>query len=170
MKRSSKNLQKSPVKPTREQIYKQWIVEQLDKHNVRVHRWRKFDWDETYYAYFDSRRVKIPIPECRYSLLIALHEIGHIVKGERTYGYLAEYHAEKWALHTAKSEYGITYKRYEQSAKVYVYTHLLEDIIIQHLPIKKIKPKVLKWIGVTIPKIERDVLKLKIARDRRLSK
>jgi hypothetical protein len=159
MKKSTESLLKKQAQMNKKP-YIDWVKSELKRHDVRVHRWRKFNWEETYFAYFDSRRVSIPIPECKYSLLIALHEIGHIVKGERLYAYLAEYQAEKWAMETAQSKYGITYKKYENSAKEYVYQHLLEDVVFRMLPLNKIQRKVLKWIGVTIPKIRRDALKV----------
>jgi hypothetical protein len=93
-------------------------------------------------------------------MLIALHEVGHIVKGERLYAYLAEYQAEKWAISTAATKYGIVSKKYEKSARDYVYQHLLEDVVFRQLPLSKIKKTVLKWIGVTIQKIRKDALRL----------
>ena len=165
MKKSTKSLLKSAEETTKKP-YIGWIKDELKLHSIRVHKWGKFDWDETYYAYFDSRRVYIPIPECTTSLFIALHEIGHIVKGERVYGYLAEYQAEQWALQRARIKYKIISKTYEDSARRYVYEHLLEDVVYRLLPIKKIQKKVIKWIGVTPEKIRKDALKL----CRRLSK
>ncbi len=161
MKRSSRKLQKSLETQNRIGVYKRWVTEQLDKHGIKVHRWCKFDWDETYYAYFDSRRVKIPIPECTTSLLIALHEIGHIVRGDRMYTYLSEYHAEQWAINTAKSAYNIQSKKYEQSAKIYVYNHLLDDVAYRHLNPNRVRAAILKWIGVTVNKLQSDAKKLK---------
>jgi hypothetical protein len=136
--------------------YEKWIKDELKENKVRVHRWGKFHEDETYYAYFDSRRVYIPRPECTYSLLIALHEIGHLVKGNHKYGYIAEYKAEMWAMDTALSKYRIKNKKYEISSKAYVYENLLEDIVFRLLPIHKIQKRIIKWIGVSPRKVKKD--------------
>jgi hypothetical protein len=159
MKKSSRDLLKR-LAATNKKPYVQWIRDELTEHDVRVHRWGEFNWEETYYAYFDSRRVFIPAPQCKYSMLIALHEVGHIVKGERLYAYLAEYQAEKWAISTGAKKYGIVSKKYESSARDYVYQHLLEDVVFRQLPLTKIKKNVLKWIGVTTRKIRKDALRL----------
>ena len=159
MRKYTKSLLKS-VEETTDKPYIGWVKDELKLNNVRVHKWGKFDWDETYYAYFDSRRVYIPIPECKTSLFIALHEIGHIVKGERLYGYLAEYQAEQWAIQVARDKYNIISKTYENSARKYVYDHILEDVVYRLLPIKRIQKKVMKWIGVTPEKIQKDALKV----------
>lgn len=159
MKKSSRDLLRK-LAATNKKPYIQWIRDELTEHDVRVHRWREFNWEETYWAYFDSRRVSIPVPQCKYSMLIALHEVGHIVKGERLYAYLAEYQAEKWAISTAANKYGFVSKKYESSARDYVYQHLLEDVVFRQLPLTKIKKNVLKWIGVTTQKIRKDALRL----------
>jgi hypothetical protein len=140
--------------------YEKWIKHELKIHKVRVHKWGKFNENETYYAYFNSRRVFIPIPECTYSLLIALHEIGHLVKGNHIYGYIAEYKAEMWAMSTALKKFKIKDIKYEISSKKYIYETLLEDIVFRLLPISKIHKSVIKWIGTTPNKIKKDAINL----------
>lgn len=136
--------------------YEKWIKDELKENKVRVHRWGEFNEDEIYYAYFDSRRVYIPHPKCTYSMLIALHEIGHLVRGNHKYGYIAEYEAEMWAMNTALKKYKIKNKKYEMSSKAYVYENLLEDIVFRSLPICKIQKRIIKWIGISPHKIKRD--------------
>jgi hypothetical protein len=138
--------------------YEKWIRNELKENKIRVHRWGEFNDDETYYAYFESRRVYIPRPICTYSLLIALHEIGHLVRGNHKYGYIAEYEAEMWAINTALKKYNIKNKKYETSSKVYVYENLLEDIVFRFLPLHKIQKRIIKWIGVSLHKIKKDVI------------
>ena len=138
--------------------YEKWIKDELKENKVRVHKWGEFNDDETYYAYFESRRVYIPRPICSYSFLISLHEIGHLVKGNNKYGYIAEYEAEIWAISTASGKYQIKDRKYEMSSKVYVYETLLEDIVFRLLPIHEIQKQIIKWIGVSLFKIKKDAI------------
>jgi len=136
-----------------------WIKNELKQHNVRVHRWGEFnnDDDEIYYAYFNSRRVYIPIPKCDHSFLISLHELGHIVTGNDFYGHIAEYNAERWAINLAKKKYKIKNEEYEESAKDYVYEHLIEDIACRFFNYKLLDPKIKRWINVNKKDLFEDV-------------
>jgi hypothetical protein len=138
--------------------YEKWIKDELKENKVRVHRWGEFNENEIYYAYFDSRRVYIPRPKCSYSMLIALHEIGHLVKGNHIYGHVAEYEAEKWAINTAYKKYNIQDEAFELVGKEYIYNSLLEDITFRKFPIDKIQKRILKWINKTPDTVKTDVI------------
>jgi len=127
--------------------YTRYVKEQLATTNTRVRRW--LDWDPDgvgYEAYYDTRRVSIPKPVCDWSFLVCLHEIGHISTGDRQYGYLAEYNAEKWAIKRAYKQYDIAHYLYELDAKEYVKAHVNDDIKHHKLGLYDIKPYVLSWI------------------------
>jgi hypothetical protein len=151
LKEKFERIEKQNKKP-----YIKWIKDELKKYNVRVHRWGEFIDDEIFYAYFDSRRVYIPIPECDYSFTLALHEIGHILLGNNKYGHIAEYNAEIWCLELAKEKYNIYDEEYELTAKEYVYEEILKDIIYQCLPPTKINPQILKWLETNPKTIKSD--------------
>lgn len=128
--------------------YKRLVKEQLAVTNTKVRRW--VEWDPTncvdYEAYYETRKVSIPIPVCDWSFLVCLHEIGHISTGDRLYSYLAEYNAEKWAIKRAFSGYDIACKEYELDAKEYVKAHIDSDIRVHKLGLTDIRPYVLEWI------------------------
>lgn len=142
--------------------YVNWIKDELKLHKIRVHKWGKFSEHETYYAYFDSRRVYIPVPKCDFSFLVALHEIGHLVVGNDFYGHIAEYNAEEWALQTAKTKYGIISEEYEESGKNYVYEQLIEDIAYRFFNYSNLNLKIKRWINIPKKYIINDAEKLKI--------
>lgn len=130
--------------------YLGWVKEQLDLTKVRVRKWVEWNPDsDAYEAFFDGRSVIVPIPVDEWSFLVCLHEIGHISSGDRTYSYLREYNAEKWAMKRAKEAYGIENLDYELDGKWYVTSHLLQDLFYTELTIKKVKPYVLEWLGHT---------------------
>lgn len=117
------------------------------------------DWkpDNLYEAFPDSRRVVIPIPECDWSFLVALHEIGHVSTGERTHTYLSEYNAERWAIARAKESYGIYSQDYVDDAKEYVKLHLINNLMYSRLKIDKVKAYVLDWLGTTAANINSEI-------------
>lgn len=128
--------------------YKAWLQAQLKLTKVKVHRWLPWcpEGDQGYQAFISTRRVNIPIPECDWSFLVGLHEIGHVSTGERLYSHLMEYNAERWAIKRAKQSYGIECPEYVVDAKEYVKFHLLQDIACTDFSIDKVKPYVLDWL------------------------
>ena len=140
--------------------YVYWVKDELKKNRIRVQRWGKFSPHEIYYAYFQSRRVYIPIPECDFSFMVSLHEIGHIVSGDSFYGHIAEYNAERWAIHRAKVKYGIINESFEESGKDYIYEQLIEDIIFRSFDYKKLDPNIKRWLKIPQKTILRDARQL----------
>jgi hypothetical protein len=140
--------------------YVSWIKDELKGNKIKVHKWGKFSQDETYYAYFDSRKVYIPVPECEVSFLVSLHEIGHIVLGNSFYGHIAEYNAERWAIHRAKVRYGMISEEFEKSGKNYVYEQLIEDIVYRSFDHKQLDPNIKRWLKVPQKLIVRDAEEL----------
>jgi hypothetical protein len=136
------------MKKKEENQYLSWVKDELKQHNIRVHRWGEFKEDEIYYAYFDTRRVYIPVPKCDYSFLVSLHEIGHIVSGDSFYGHIAEYNAERWAIHRAKVNYGIISQSFEESGKEYIYENLIEDMVFREFNYEQLDPNIKRWIKV----------------------
>ena len=137
--------------------YKDIIKKEVKKRGIRVLRWHKPGSVGTYEAYFDSRSVRVPEPQDDYHFLICLHEIGHLVTGERMYSYLMEYNAEQWAMKRGKEVYGVVDSIYEVDAKEYVVRCLVADIVARGLKVHQIKQKVLDWIGITHKEVQ-DVL------------
>jgi hypothetical protein len=141
--------------------YNKWLKEQLSITKTKVHRW--FVWDEdadVYQAYIESRRVAIPTPECDWSFLVCLHEIGHVSTGYRLHSYLMEYNAEKWAIKRAKEAYDIYLDEYVLDAKQYVKMHLVENLLFSELKVDKVKPYVLSWLDETPKSIADHIIKL----------
>ena len=88
-----------------------------------------------------------------------MHEIGHIVKGERDYAYMQEYVAEQYAI--AKCiKHGYYTKEIGESAKRYVYEHMVQDCVIRVLPIDRISKAALSWTGRTEEQLRRRSLQL----------
>ena len=135
--------------------YKAWLQAQLKLTKVNVQRWLPWnpEGDQGYQAYIHSRRVNIPIPECDWSFLVGLHEIGHVSTGDRLYSHLMEYNAERWAIRRGKEAYGIVCPAYELDAKEYVKYHLIKDLAFSELKLKQVKPYVLDWIETDIKDI-----------------
>jgi hypothetical protein len=126
------------------------LREQLKLTNTRVRKWVKWNPDSCEYeAFFHTRQVVVPVPDCEWSFLVGLHEIGHISTGPRLFTYLSEYNAEKWAIRRAKEQYGIVNEEYIQDAKNYVCNHLVNDLLQSYLSLDNVKPYVLDWIGLS---------------------
>jgi hypothetical protein len=142
--------------------YEAFIKDELKKHKIRVHKWGKFNENETYWAYFNSRRVYIPVPECSYSLLLSLHEIGHLVMGNHIYGHIAEYKAEMWAIRTAFERFNIKNEEYESTGRNYIYENILEDIMVRKMEIDEISKPIMKWVKTTPTKIKKSIIKYKL--------
>jgi hypothetical protein len=140
------------------------VREHLNYHMIGVRKWmpyrgRRSSRDVVYEAFIDVEQVSIPIPVDRYSFYVCMHEIGHIVKGERSYGYQQEYVAEQYAI--AKCiKYGYLTKEIEESAKRYVYEHLVQDLVIRNLPIDRVSDVVVAWTGRTKEQARKRALRL----------
>ena len=140
------------------------VRDHLDYHMIKVRKWlpyngRRTSRDVVYEAFIDVNQVSIPIPTDRYSFYVCMHEIGHIVKGERNYAYMQEYVAEQYAI--AKCiKHGYYTKEIGESAKRYVYEHMVQDCVIRVLPIDSISKAALSWTGRTEEQLRRRALRL----------
>ena len=140
------------------------VREHLGYHTIRVRKWmpyngRRTSRDVVYEAFIDSEQVSIPIPIDRYSFYVCMHEIGHVVKGDRAYGYQQEYVAEQYAI--AKCiRYGYLTKEIEESAKRYVYEHLIQDLVLRNLPLERVSDVVVQWTGRTKEQARKRALRL----------
>ena len=140
------------------------VRDHLDYHMIKVRKWlpyngRRTSRDVVYEAFIDVNQVSIPIPTDRYSFYVCMHEIGHIVKGERDYAYMQEYVAEQYAI--AKCiKHGYYTKEIGESAKRYVYEHMVQDCVIRVLPIDRISKAALSWTGRTEEQLRRRSLQL----------
>lgn len=143
-------------------LYKDWVKNELKITNTKVRKWLEWipEGDNGYQAFIESRRVNIPIPQCDWSFMVALHEIGHVSTGYRMHSYLMEYNAERWAIKRAKKTYNIESADYIQDAKEYVKDHLLENLLFSDLDINKVKPYVLEWIGETKLSISQQIIQM----------
>jgi hypothetical protein len=125
----------------------------LNKHGIRVKEWYPHysandnhpDPNKrcvTYWADFHNHAVCIPVPVDDYSFYLAMHEIGHIVKGDGYWSHKIEYTAEQWAL-----------------AKRYVRYHIYNDVAFHGYPTKNISNRILKWLNLTPSKIAHSAAK-----------
>ena len=139
--------------------YLNWFRNELNTVNCKVAKW--IDWDpdsSEYFANIEMRKVTVPIPECEWSFLVALHELGHVSTGYRLYSYLTEFNAELWAVKRAKDLYSIDNEDYIEDAKRYVKRHLVEDLLFSDLLLQDVKPYVLKWLDETPTSIAQTIV------------
>lgn len=128
--------------------YLNWVRKELKLVQCKVRRWYSWSHDKTYWAEPDTRSLWLPIPECEFSFMVCLHEIGHVDSGLRQHEYLSEYNAERWAIKRA-TRYGVTNKKYEVEAKRYVRRVLYSNMIHDGISHMVVKPHVLRWIGTS---------------------
>ncbi len=136
----------------------------LNKYGIRVRKWmpyrgKRTSRDVVYEAFYDDHSVNIPVPVDRYSFYVCMHEIGHLVKGDRIYGYTQEYVAEQYAI-AKLIKYGYYTKEIEESARRYVYEHLIQDLVIRNLNPSKVSTKVIEWTGRTKEQARKRALRL----------
>lgn len=127
--------------------YEKIIRSEIRKRKIRVQKWCTEEPENSYEAYISTRVVRIPKPVDSFHFHVCLHEIGHVVTGERLYGYLQEYNAEKWAIERAEY-YGLIDEDYIRDAKVYVLKHCITDVMLHGLKHTQIRKYVLDWIGL----------------------
>jgi hypothetical protein len=145
---------KSRLRQVNHLPYLGWVREQLCTTKSSVRRW--VDWNpdlDHYEAFYHTRQVTIPVPECEWSFLVCLHEIGHLSTGDRSHSYLSEYNAEQWAIKRAYERYGVHCPSYIEDAKRYVHSHILQNVLYYGLQVEKIKPYVLDWVGITAEQV-----------------
>ena len=137
----------------------------LNRYNITVRKWLPYNDRRSslrnviYEAYFHTNQVAIPVPVDRYSFYVCMHEIGHLVRGDRQYGYVMEYVAERWAIDRCH-RHGYYTKEIERAAKAYVYRALLEDVVFRVHPVNTLRKDILNWVGHTHKHVRRDSTKL----------
>lgn len=141
----------------------------LSKHGIKVKEWyphytSKDDHPDpsqryiTYFANIESNSVCIPVPVDDYSFYLAMHEIGHIVKGEGYWSHKMEYYAEQWAL--AKCiKYGYYSEKFEAEAKEYVLCHMCNDVLLYGYDAEKVSKRMLEWVKMTPKKLRNRAVK-----------
>ncbi|MBL8991079.1 MAG: hypothetical protein JNJ48_05815 [Phycisphaerae bacterium] len=91
-------------KPGAQDAYDRVVREMLERHRVRVRRWRTsmsgMAWEVRYADGSVARLIEAPRPKGPMSAAVFLHEIGHHAIGFNTYKprCLEEYHAWRWSL------------------------------------------------------------------------
>lgn len=130
--------------------FKRLIQKETQKRSIRISKWitNPIEYQHVYEACYETRTIRIPLPIDEYHFIVCLHEIGHLVKGDRKYSYLAEYHAERWAIERAK-KYGVVSAEYEASAKEYILRHIITNTISSDLRVNKIRKEVLAYLNMT---------------------
>jgi Zn-dependent peptidase ImmA (M78 family) len=121
------------------------IVKRLSKkHKIKVvHKFK----GESGTAFYKERKVNVPKHLDNYEkALVCLHEIGHIVNGDKEPAYYDEYLAERFAIRTGK-KYGIVSPKYERGAGFYVMWHIANDIKKDDLKLSKIKRSAIKFVS-----------------------
>lgn len=97
-----------------------------------------------------ERVIKIPEKcDTAKKLLVAFHEIGHVVYASKRYKYPYEYEydAEQYALNLARALQCIkkrSIESYERDARHYVLRYINSD---KKLPIKEVKKEIVDWIN-----------------------
>lgn len=91
-------------KPGAQDAYDRVVRDMLERHRVRVRRWRSsmsgMAWEVRYADGSVARLIEAPRPKGPMSAAVFLHEIGHHAIGFNTYKprCLEEYHAWRWSL------------------------------------------------------------------------
>jgi len=132
-------------------VYINILNKYINKYNIVVKKYYK-----TLNATFDSdfeSVINIPYPDTKYKLLVALHEVGHIVKKQSKHSYLTEYDAEMFAIHECKL-HDIICDEYESDAKHYVFKHLIYEINNNLIEYEEIDINILKWLSININDIK----------------
>lgn len=146
------------IKAKKSKYYNQ-VRSLLDRHGIRVRGWHDYDEVDAYWADFDQHSVKLPIPNCNWSLYVCFHEIGHLVTGSRQYSYLQEYHAEKYALSQVEKLQLKGFATMVKNGKKYVLQNLLQDIIFHQLNPNTVRKEVRAWLGITPKRLKRLALR-----------
>ena len=156
------------LKEAESKPYYPYIRKLLTRHNIKVKKWVKFDEGsgQVFHTEIEERRVLLPIPVCSESAYICLHEIGHVVKGDRHWLYLAEYHAEQYAIDKGMQLGLPKISMHIKLAHKYVLENLLEDVLFKNLNPNAVRREVRAWLGVTPTKIK----KLALAKARKILK
>ncbi len=111
-------------------------------------------------SWVPDRHIKIPQLKGIIELMVALHEIGHIVKGNIEPKCVEEYQVELWAVMTAK-KLNIDVEPYLRMSMAYVLRNIAEchnegRINIDYLPedikkyVKLIEPNLSSWKGFSV--------------------
>ncbi len=133
----------------------------LDRHNIVVKKWVKFEKDtgQVFHTDIEERRVLLPIPVCSESAYICLHEIGHVVKGDRKYVYLSEYHAEQYAIKWGEKMKLPRLTTHIKVAHKYVFDNLMEDVLFRQLDPNAVRREVRSWLGASPSLIKKKALR-----------
>lgn len=133
----------------------------LDRHNIVVKKWVKFEKDtgQVFHTDIEERRVLLPIPVCSESAYICLHEIGHVVKGDRKYVYLSEYHAEQYAMKWGEKMKLPQLAKHIKYAHKYVLDNLMEDVLFRQLDPNAVRREVRAWLGMSPTLIKKKALR-----------
>ena len=79
-------------------IAEQHLKKLLKHYKIKVYQWSVGPNGK---AYYDLKQIKIPHPTDIQRFCVAMHEIGHVVKGKSSKLYRSEYNAEMFALEQA---------------------------------------------------------------------
>ena len=139
---------------TKSDFYMAVIRYYLNKHDIRVKKWFKSLNAARYYAYQDTKTVGIPLPNSRLAFLICLHEIGHIVEGEKKFGFYNEYVAEMFVI-TEAAKWEVDTISYERNAKQYVKKFLVNDWNRGRINIDNINFDVEMWLELDYNKMKK---------------
>jgi hypothetical protein len=85
------------------------IIELCRENNITIQRWLKRSDFSYAWADIPNRKIIIPVPRDDNRFLIALHEIGHCVKGLKKTEFEQEFDAEKYAI-TMGKKFGISHE------------------------------------------------------------
>jgi hypothetical protein len=135
--------------------FKMEIYELAKKHNVTIVK-QRFK-SAAGRCWISERKIKIPKINSLYNAGVAVHEIAHVILNinDSVPEYLEEYEVEKWTIsflkkHNMHIDYKADFEDYVNHAKLYVSTRI-EKYKKDHAE-KKIRKRVLKWIGAETDK------------------
>lgn len=110
-------------------------------------------------AWINTKEIKIPVIDSTEAFFVALHEVGHILTGQKipetTPDFVFEYHADKWAIDTAR-KHGIVNEKYEMRARWYVlsfiadYHNKNENYIVPKKVLKFVGEDISSWEGFNV--------------------
>lgn len=145
-----KSTAKKAMDKAKKMRYYPYIKKLIDQYGVKVKQWIPYNHGtgQVFHADTDNNTVVLPIPVCSESAYICLHEIGHIVEGDRVYVYLMEYHAEQFAIKHGKLLKLPQLQTHHKHAREYVLSNLVEDVLFRNLNPLSVRKDVRRWLGL----------------------
>ncbi len=115
----------------------------LKTYKIKVCKWSVTDCGR---AYISKKEIKIPKPTNVIRFCICMHEIKHIIDGNKGKLYQKEFACEKFAIEQAES-LGFDCSIYKEIARRYVVMNIAKGFC-RGLNLKNIEPEIIKFCNV----------------------